>query len=209
MRIEIRQNGRQFYAMQNLIIAIQRSPAAADDVIVVLDGDDWFASERALEIIVSTYQQHDCWATYGSWLSNDCSHTGMPQGRWPAYDPSTTDFRRALWLGTAVRTWKKWLWDLIDDQDFRDAAGHYFRVTEDQASMLPILEMSGTQRARHIKDVLMIYNRTTPHACGKMRYEEMLANSAYLRERRPYLRLRDRPAPLETDCAQNEVMASE
>jgi len=191
LRIEIARNRTRLYAMQNLINAIHRSLAAPDDVIVVLDGDDWLASEHALGIIASTYERHDCWATYGSWLSNDPSHTGMPRGLWPAYDPSTTDFRHTQWLGTAIRTWKKWLWDRVDDRDLRDANGDYFRVTEDQASMLPILEMSGTARACHVKDVLMIYNRTTPHACGKLRYEEMLANSAYLRGRRPYSRLRD------------------
>ena len=203
-RIEITRNRTRLYAMQNLINGIQRSLAAPDDVIVVLDGDDWLASEHALGIIASTYERHDCWATYGSWLSNDPSHAGLPQGLWPAYDPGTTDFRHTQWLGTAVRTWKKWLWDLVDDRDLRDANGDYFRVTEDQASMLPILEMGGTARVHHIKDVLMIYNRTTPHACGKLRYEEMLANSAYLRGRRPYLILND-PAPLEINLARTGV----
>jgi glycosyltransferase involved in cell wall biosynthesis len=192
VRIEVQQNRTRLYAMQNLILGTQRSQAAPDDVIVVLDGDDWLASTQALEVIASAYERDDCWATYGSWISNDPSHTGLPRGRWPAYAPDTTNFRQAQWLGTAVRTWKKWLWDLIDDRDFRDSKGAYFRVTEDQASMLPILEMSGTPRARHIPDVLMIYNRTTPHACGKLHYKEMLANADYLRGRRPYSRLYQR-----------------
>jgi glycosyltransferase involved in cell wall biosynthesis len=194
VHIEITRNRTRLYAMQNLINGIHRSLAKPEDVIVVLDGDDWLESKHALETIASTYERHDCWATYGSWLSNDPSQTGLPRGLWPPYDASTADFRRAEWLGTAVRTWKKWLWDLIDDRDFRDAKGDYFRVTEDQASMLPILEMAGTTRALHIKDVLMIYNRTTPHACGKVRYAEMLANGAYLRTRRPYSRIKAKNA---------------
>jgi len=208
VRIEITQNRRRLYAMQNLINGIRRSRAEADDVIVVLDGDDWLASEHALGIIASTYERYDCWATYGSWLSNDPSHSGMPRGLWPAYDPDTTDFRHTEWLGTAVRTWKAWLWNLIDNRDLRDASGDYFRVTEDQASMLPILEMCGTARARHIEDVLMIYNRTTPHACGKLRYQEMLANCAYLRGRRPYSLLHDRRSRPEINSADSRVAAS-
>jgi len=73
----------------------------------------WRASMR-WELLHPPYERHDCWATYGSWLSNDPSHAGLPQGLWPAYDPGTTDFRHTQWLGTAVRTWKKWLWDLVD-----------------------------------------------------------------------------------------------
>jgi glycosyltransferase involved in cell wall biosynthesis len=194
-RIHIAENEEPRYAMCNLIAGITRSGAAQDDVIVVLDGDDWLATPRAFEIIAATYERHDCWATYGSWLSNDPSHTGLPRGLWPAYPPGTTRFRDEPWLGTAVRTWKRWLWDLIDPRSFRDAKGEFLRVTEDQAVMFPVLEMCGTDRARHIPDVLMIYNRTTPHACGKKRRAETQANSAYLRSLPPYPRLHSRPFP--------------
>lgn len=192
-RIHIFENAEPLYAMRNLISGVERSGADPDDVIVVLDGDDWLATPRALEIIAATYRQRDCWATYGSWLSNDPNHSGPPRGLWPAYPHGTTRFRDEKWLGTAVRTWKRWLWDLIDDRSFRDANGEYFRVTEDQAVMFPVLEMCGTERALHIPDVLMIYNRTTPHACGKMRRAETQANSAYLRSLPPYERLAVRP----------------
>lgn len=204
-RIHVTRNSTRLFAMQNLIQGVRQSLAAPDDVIVVLDGDDWLATDAALELIACAYQRHDCWTTYGSWISNDPAHTGNPGGLWPAYPADTTDFRRAPWLGTAIRTWKRWMWDLIDDQDFRDWNDRYFVVTEDQASMLPILEMSGTQRALHIPEVLMVYNRTTPHACGKVRYQEMLANAAYLRTRPPYPRLyvrpdtNSRPAPAKPD----------
>jgi hypothetical protein len=195
--------------MRNLIQGIQQSQAAPDDVIVVLDGDDRLATDRALEVIAEYYRRCNCWATYGSWVSNDPSHTGMPRGLWPAYPENTTDFRNAPWLGTAIRTWKRWLWDLIDDRDFRGSQGEYLQVTEDQAVMLPILEMSGTERARHIPEALMVYNRTTPHACGKVRYQEMLANAAYLRTLPPYPRLYVRPAPHERPFRREHVMLCE
>ena len=130
--------------------------------------------------------------TYGSWLANDPSRFGHAAGRWPAYDPGTTDFRTAPWLGTAVRSWRKFLWDRIDDRDFRDAEGAYFRMVEDQASMLPMLEMAGTARARHIPDVLMVYNRLNPHGCGKTNLQLMRATEAYIRTLPPYIRLAQR-----------------
>jgi len=192
-RIDIQANDARMFSMANLVEGVRRSRAEPDDVIVVLDGDDWFRDDTSLDTIARTYARTDCWMTYGSWISNDPEHQGMPRGLWPPYPDETVDFRHALWLHTAVRTWKKWLWDLIDDHDFRDENGEYFRVTEDQASMLPMLEMSGTRRAQHIPDVLMVYNRTTPHACGKVRRDEMLRNAELLRRRRPYARLSSRP----------------
>lgn len=184
-RIHVHLNSRRLFSMLNLIHGIRRSLAQSEDIIVVLDGDDWFATSDALQIIHDTYRQTDCWVTYGSWVADRPTMIGM----WPAYPEDLTDFRNHEWRGTAVRTWRRWLWDAIDDRDFRDARGNYFRVTEDQAAMLPMLEMSGTRRAKHIRDVLMVYNRSSPHACGYTRREEMLANSEYLRTRPPYPRL--------------------
>jgi glycosyltransferase involved in cell wall biosynthesis len=192
-RIFVHANTDRLYSMTNLVRAMERSGAGPDDVIVVLDGDDWFATPDALRIIAETYRRQDCWMTYGSWLADQEDIEPDRRGQWPAYAEDVTDFRSAPWLGTAVRTWKRWLWDRIDDADFRDAHGHYFRVTEDQAAMMPMLEMAGPARARHIPDVLMIYNRSSPHACGLTRTEEMFANSRYIRSLPPYERLTERP----------------
>jgi glycosyltransferase involved in cell wall biosynthesis len=180
-RIDISVNIERRYAMSNLVHAIRRSAAAHDGIIVILDGDDWLASDRALERSVGEYRRHNCWMTYGSWVTNDPGRTGLSAGRWPAYPEGTTRFRKTVWLGTAMRSWKKWLWDLVDDRHFRDKNGNYILVAEDQASMLPMLEMSGTDRARHIPDVLMVYNRLTPHACGKVHLDLMRRTAAYVR----------------------------
>jgi glycosyltransferase involved in cell wall biosynthesis len=189
-RIHIHQNETWRGPMINIIEGVRRSEAVAEDLIVILDGDDCFATPDALRIIQDTYRQHDCWLTYGSWLSD----LGDGQGRWPAYPDGLTDFRGHPWLGTGVRTWRRWLWDLIDDGDFRDAAGQYLRVTEDQAILLPMLEMCGP-RARHIPDVLMIYTRSSRHAVCYSRREEMLGNEVYVRTLPPYPRLIDKPDP--------------
>ena len=192
-RIHIHRNTSRQYSMVNLICAVRRSGTHPEDIMVVLDGDDWFATRDALRIIHDKYRQSNCWMTYGTWVADQSNLEASRRGMWPAYSAGTTDFRNAPWLGTAVRTWKRWLWDLIDDRDFRDADGTYLRVTEDQAAMMPMLEMSGTEKARHISEVLMVYNRSSPHACGLTRCDEMLANSRYLKTLPPYSRLVERP----------------
>jgi glycosyltransferase involved in cell wall biosynthesis len=188
-RIEIHPNSQWQGPMVNTLEAIRRSNADAEDVIVILDGDDRFATPHALRIIEETYRAFDCWLTYGSWLSD------LPdgQGLWPAYPNGLRDFRRHRWLGTGVRTWKRWLWDLIDDSDFRDASGRYFAVGEDQAILLPMLEMSGG-RARHISEALMIYTRSSPHRVCYTRDEESRRNSSYLAGQPPYEKLLGKPA---------------
>ena len=198
--ISIHHNEVRRYSMRNLVEGIRRSGAQPDDVIVILDGDDWFATDKALAAIAATYTRFNCWIASGSWIGDRPPPDGGAHGRWPAYRPGTTDFRHIRWLGTAVRTWKKWLWDLVDDRDLRDDEGNYFRVTEDQFAMIPMLEMSGTERARHIPVALMVYNRSNPHACGKHMLEEMTRNGHILEGRPPYKRLSARPMlPLAAD----------
>jgi glycosyltransferase involved in cell wall biosynthesis len=191
-RIRITLNDRCLYAMTNLVRAIQRSKAQPEDIIVNLDGDDWFYTPKALQIIADTYSDSDCWMTYGSWISN-VAH--MP-GRLPGYAGGTTEFRRAEWLATAVRTWKKWLWDLIDDKDLRNQDGEYFTIVEDFAVMFPMLEMSGTTRARHITEILMLYNRANPACVANTRRDEMERIAEYLRNKPPYRHLDSKPLEL-------------
>jgi hypothetical protein len=41
----------------------------------------------------------------------------------------------------------------------------------------------------------MVYNRSSPYACGLTRCDEMPANGRYIRMLPPYPRLHERPAP--------------
>jgi glycosyltransferase involved in cell wall biosynthesis len=183
-RIVITRNRRRLYPMENIVRAIRRSRAEAEDVIVILDGDDWLITDRALERIAAAYEDEDCWMTYGSWISNSDGHPG----RWPAYAEGA-DFRSERWLGTAVRTWKKWLFDLIAEEDLRDRQGRYFRVTEDLACMFPMLEMATTRRAHHIPEPLMLYNRLSHHDPKRRLANEGLRNGEDLRGRPRYATL--------------------
>ncbi|HYK02178.1 MAG TPA: glycosyltransferase family A protein [Thermoanaerobaculia bacterium] len=200
-RFHIRVNEERRWAMHNLVSGIGRSGAGEEDVIVTLDGDDRFATPRALQVIGDTYRRSDCWMTYGSWVAEgvDESWPVHTRGSWEGYPDGTSDFRSGMWLGTAVRTFRKWLWDLVDDADLRDEDGEYYRIVEDQACMIPMLEMATTRRARHIADILLVYNRANPQAVGRVMHGEMLATTERIRARRPYAPLPGKPThPLHT-----------
>jgi glycosyltransferase involved in cell wall biosynthesis len=181
-RFEITQNPRRLYPMENILRTTERSGATEEDVIVIVDGDDWLVRPDAFAIIAAAYERDDCWLTYGSWISDDPRQPGC----WSAYPEGTTDFRAAPWLGTAVRTWKRWLFERIDDADFRDETGRYLRLTEDMACMLPMLEMATTARATHIAEPLLFYNRFSDHDRGRALADEGRRNTVYLRGRAAY-----------------------
>jgi hypothetical protein len=107
-------------------------------------------------------------------------------GLWPAYPEGTKDFRRHRFLGTAVRTWKRWLWDHLEDADLRGDSGDYVRVSEDQMVMIPLLEMCGTRHARHIAAPIMTYNRLTPYHHPEDITREGERNGVLIDRRQPY-----------------------
>ncbi|HEV2687750.1 MAG TPA: glycosyltransferase family A protein [Bryobacteraceae bacterium] len=191
-RIHVRRNQTRRHSMYNIVHAIRRSEAEPEDVIATLDGDDWFADRDALRLIANAYEKTGCWITYGSWLSNVVGPSGRRDGLWPAYPDGTVDFRRNRFLGTAVRTWKKWLWDHLDDADLRSDTGEYVRVSEDQMIMIPLLEMAGTSRAKHIAVPIMIYNKLVKYAPDDAITEEGMRNGYLIDRRAPYARLENK-----------------
>ena len=102
----------------------------------------------------------------------------------PKNEASLKEYRRVI--GTALRTWKRWLFDLIDSRDFRDEHGRWLRVSEDLACMFPMLEMATTRRAHHIAEPLMLYNRLSHHDPKRRLAEEGIRNAAWLRTKPRY-----------------------
>jgi glycosyltransferase involved in cell wall biosynthesis len=184
-RIRVRQNALRRYALANLVDALLETPLDPEGVIVILDGDDWLNVDDALTTVVETYERHTCWMTYGSWVSDI---PGCPAHPWHAYPDNTVDFRAAPWLATHLRTWKRWLWDLIIDDDLRDEDGSYFRVAVDLAVMIPLLEICGTEKARHIDQPLYHLNRRDPSRTDDRRYHEQQRNERLIRSRPSYPR---------------------
>jgi glycosyltransferase involved in cell wall biosynthesis len=180
-RIVLTRNAQRRYPMTNILAALARSGAGPEDVIVNLDGDDWLIDERALATIARAYED-GCWLTYGSWIGNRADRPGLL----PPYPDDTRDFRDAPWLATAVRTWKKWLFDEIDPRDLLDDRGRPLRVCEDVAYMLPMLEMATTQRARHLAEPLMLYNLLSDHDPGPELARESDRMRAWFRTRPRY-----------------------
>ena len=73
--------------------------------------------------------------------------------------PDTRKFRESgLWLVHHLRTFKRKLWDLIDDNDLRDDKGEYYKMASDVAWIYPIVELAGPKHIKFIEKVLYTYN---------------------------------------------------
>ena len=47
---------------------IKKANPGDEDILVVLDGDDWFPDADTLSYLNETYEKEQCWMTYGSYV---------------------------------------------------------------------------------------------------------------------------------------------
>jgi hypothetical protein len=78
----------------------------------------------------------------------------------------------------------------LRDADLRTEDGRYFRVSEDQVVMLPLLEMCGTDRARHVATPIMVYNKIPKYTVDEDLAREKERNGDLISQRPPYARLK-------------------
>ena len=127
------------------------------DIIVVLDGDDWFEDENVLTTLNQVYSNEDVWVTYGD-------YRGQPAQPASICAPVSKEFlssdciRVYPWRFTHLRTFYAGLFQQVALEDFVD--GDFFEVTYDFSIMFPIIEMA-TTHTYFINKTLYVLNRET------------------------------------------------
>lgn len=157
-----------------------------DEIIVNLDGDDWFAHPYVLERLNKEYADEQVWMTYGQFKYYPAQKIGYGH----AVPQEIVDNNMYRWypvVPTHLRTFYAWLFKKIDKNDFM-LDGQFFPATCDQAMMHPMLEMAGN-RAHFISEVLYIYNQANSINDGKVRMQTVLACEKIIRSKKPYDRL--------------------
>ena len=146
-------NPERKLAMANLVFAIRDCCSNPESVIFILDGDDWLSCPTAIAEMMEQHKTADVvWSKYESTDRGECISA----------EYTTEEVRRQPWVASPLRSFKKFLFDAIYDEDFRDSDGEYYRYLYDQAIMLPILEQVPLSRRRFYNKVLYVYNRENP-----------------------------------------------
>ena len=135
-------------------------PLKDDDIIVHLDGDDWFKHDKVLENLEKVYSEKSPLVTYGNYESTD----GTPSVCRPMVD---TLFREKIfnggWCFSHLRTFRKYLIDSIPWNYFFDSNGQPLTHAADTVIFLPIMELAisleGENAVMFIDEVNVVYNR--------------------------------------------------
>lgn len=182
LRFLISRNKTRQGALCNIINGTSALKINKEDIIITVDGDDSLASDDVLEFLNKTYNDNpDIWLTYGEYktLSGDPSQN--------APISNTRKYRKGgTWCTSHLRTYRRKLWELIRDEDFKDANGNYFKIATDLAIMYPMIEAASLKRIKYIQKILLIYNDASPLCEFKVNPQLLGETRAYIENKKEY-----------------------
>ena len=188
--IHLIRNPVRIGALQNLYNTIHRCDD--DEIVILLDGDDWFAHNGVLKKVSEVYANLGCWMTYGQYRSWPDNMIGYSR-EIPSNIIETNSYRENEWCSSHLRSFYAWLFKLIKMEDLISPCGAFYHMAWDQAIMFPMLEMSG-HRAKFISEVLYIYNAANPLNDYKVDRSSQRSLETVIRMQKRYDRLKSAPS---------------
>jgi glycosyltransferase involved in cell wall biosynthesis len=185
-RIKLIANSNRMYALPNIITSIAAQSPNSEDVILMLDADDWLSGNNSATIVKRYYDRNpELLLTHGSWVPYP--HVPVATNNYPY---SLSDWVRGIrnvdWRASHLRTFKYKVWRCVKDEDLRDPCNKYYETAWDLAIMFPMLEMCGPNRVKYISERIYTYNQETPFNDGKVRLREQMITSRYIAAKPAY-----------------------
>jgi len=156
-RFTLIKNNKNIGPLGNAYEAAMKYAKNDNDIIVILDGDDFFYSPDTLSILNKVYNENDCWMTYGSYINLSNKMVGKFSRQIPSNIIENNLFREYEWCSSHLRSYRLGLLKKVNKQDLLDEGGNYIKAAGDLALMFPLLEISST-KSKFVKDILYIWN---------------------------------------------------
>lgn len=189
-KVKLIKNTQKRYPLGNIYKGIELANPTDEDIIIIIDGDDWFADKTVLDYVNEFYLKENCLITYGSFLQHPEKITHDDYMKpYPDHIINSNTFRDVPWKASHLRTFKYKLWNKIKKKDLLDPqTGDFYAQAGDLASTYPMLEMAG-DKSRHISKILYIYNTETPLNEMKIHQRKQLDLAAQIMRKPKYTKL--------------------
>ena len=146
-----------------------------EDIVVQLDGDDWFIDQYVLEYINEFYNREKCLYMYGQYMRLESGLKGVARPY-----PSEFDFENKRNLPqyvSHVRTFKAKLFYELKRQDpelksVKYDDGTWFRMGYDCAQLYSLMEIAGYDKVKYNDKILYVYNDLNPECDFKVDLSE-------------------------------------
>lgn len=185
-KVSILKNDERLYGALNHLKAISLLKCEDEDVIIDLDADDYFFSERTLAVLSQYYSgkltEHEVWMTFGSYIrlsdlkiyprkklqdfyteyKNNYMHVidVLEKSNVPIPNPYdySVNFSKTGYspANFALRTYKYFLWKKMKSKHFM-IDGEFIKRGEDYIYSKAMLEMAGYHYA-YIPELMYVYD---------------------------------------------------
>lgn len=164
-------------------------------IVVILDGDDWFAHDNVLKVVNKAYQNKNVWLTYGQFESYPQTKCDKARAL-PQKVIDINAYREYDWVTSHLRTFYAGLFKQIRLQDLMNE-GKFFTSACDFSYMFPMLEMAAGN-IQFIDQVLYIYNTKNTINLFKTFLQQQLHNNYIIRSKQKYNPLKVAPWDVRT-----------
>jgi glycosyltransferase involved in cell wall biosynthesis len=175
-KITVIRNKERRNAMANFYTSIHA--CKDNEIIITLDGDDWFAHDEVLSYINEIYNDPHIWFTYGRYQIASDPELLDHNKDFPQHIIDSNAFRSfGDFPVSHLRTHYAWLFKLIKLEDFL-YDDYFFPMTSDYAMLMPMIEMASEGHFLPVHEILYSYNNRNPiNDCKvNVRLQRLLAN---------------------------------
>jgi len=162
-----------------------------DEIICIIDGDDWLPHENVLQSLNGYYADPDVWLTYGQTIDYPTGQERRFSKPIPLKVLKEGSIRNKPWMTSHLRTFYAGLYKKVKLQDFL-FNGAFVPMAEDVACMLPMIELA-REHAYYIDEILYVYNATNPISEHRVSVKLKESIDQYLRGLRGYGPLKEHP----------------
>jgi FkbM family methyltransferase len=166
-----------------------------NQIVMIVDGDDWLVNNNTLFHFYNDLYQQGAEFTYGScWSLAD--NIPLVAQDYPESVKQRRDYRnyRFNWIipYTHLRTFRKHLINSVNDNEFLDKNGEWYRAGGDGAVFYSLIERANPDRIVSVKEIMYNYNDLNPLNDYKVNSEEQNKNARdIMTKQKPVLKPED------------------
>lgn len=165
-----------------------------NDIICVLDGDDFMANEDVLMYLNEVYNKTNCWMTYGGmivWNGGESVQEAYPQNSLPPEEVFNKKlYRRDLWRYSHMRTCRGFLWKKLNKEDLKSKHDGKYMTLDDLSTVYAFLEMCPPEKIFRVDQNIYIWNNSKANesrGCLENKVDNIgQIYEAEIRSRKPY-----------------------
>lgn len=129
-----------------------------EDILVMLDGDDWLYNDKVLSYLNSIYKNNDILLTYGKYIGWEDRYLNFATTKkFPQDIILNKSYRKYQWITHHLRTFKASILKTIPEWHLKDDSGNWLKCCTDVAESFWALENSNG-KIYNVDETLYVYN---------------------------------------------------